>query len=395
MATSQEKIRMVQATTVPETLKCFTEGQLAWLADRGFDITVVSSPSRELEQVGAREGVAHVGLHMNRGIAPAKDLVALWAMVRLLMRIRPHLVQAGTPKAALITLLAAVILRVPARIMLMHGLRFELLRGKRRRLVYFMERLSAACAHRILCVSDSLRHLAVQSRVCPEERIKVLHNGTANGIDSARFDPARFGPHDTSAVRQRLDIPETAPLLLFVGRLVKDKGIIELARAWGILRERYPDAVLVLAGKFGADDPVTEEIIAALASDPRVRMLGQVEDVSPLYAAATLLVHPSYREGFPYVPMEAASMGLPVVATRVTGCVDAVLDGVTGTIVPVRELTPLVQAVERYLESPVLASKHGAAGRERIKKYFRQKDLWEALYSEYMAIVYKSNPFLS
>src|SRR5690606_2614673 len=214
---------------------------------------------------------------------------------------------------------------------------------------------------------------AVRARLCPPDRL-VVPCGGGNGTDAeSLFNPARVSDSRV-AIRQRLDIPAQAVVNGFVGGLVRDKGVIELAEAWSVVREVVPDAHLLIIGEPEPRDPVPEAILSQLQADDRVHMVGFVADLTdmpPHYTAMDMLVLPTYREGFPNVPLEAAAMGLPVVATRVTGCVDAVVDGVTGTLVPVRDSASLARAIHAYLDDPALREQHGAAGRERVRRDFQ------------------------
>jgi glycosyltransferase involved in cell wall biosynthesis len=187
-------------------------------------------------------------------------------------------------------------------------------------------------------------------------------------------------------LRARLGISPDAAVLGFVGRLVRDKGIAELAAAWGMLRDEFPGAHLVLVGPEEPQDPVPPGTMELLRQDPRVHLVGPA-DSAPWYAAMDVLLFPSYREGFPNVPLEAAAMGLPVVATRIPGCVDAVADGETGTLVPPRDAGALAGAVRPYLASPALRSQHGRRGRERALRDFGQEAIWAALHAEYLRLL--------
>jgi glycosyltransferase involved in cell wall biosynthesis len=233
-----------------------------------------------------------------------------------------------------------------------------------------------------------MRRVAIDEGICATEKIKVLLGGSGNGVDAAgRFDPTKLGPETRSLTRSDLGIPSKATVIGFVGRIVREKGIGELAEAWNLLREDHPEAHLLIVGPFETQDVVPGRAVEKLQADSRVHLTGMDWNTPPLYAGMDIVVLPSYREGFPNVPLEAAAMRLPVVATNVPGCVDAVEDGRTGILVPPRNASALAAAIRSYLDDPELRRKHGDAGRERVLREFRQEAVWEAIHGEYMRLL--------
>ena len=157
----------------------------------------------------------------------------------------------------------------------------------------------------------------------------------------------------------------------FVGRVVRDKGIVELVAACRELRRRDARMHLMIVG-IEDETAIPPDAAAALEADPRIHWKGGDWNTPPLYAAMDIVVLPTYREGFPNVPLEAAAMELPTVATRIAGCTDAIEDGVTGLLVPPRDAMALAAALRRYIESAELRRRHGRAARERVARMFRQ-----------------------
>lgn len=380
-------VRLVHVTTVPMSLT-FLRGQVGYMKERGFSVEVVSSPGPDLTTFGNEEEVPAHAVRMHRSLTPLRDVLAVLKLCRILSRSRPHVVHAHTPKAGLLGMLAAWFVRVPVRIYHMRGLPLAGATGWRRRLLWSTEWFACRLAHRVLCVGHSLRRDAIAEGLVSPEKIHVLAGGSGNGVDALnRFDITSVGEAARRTTRDALGVPDDAPLIGFVGRIVNDKGIVELTRAWTTLRVRHPSARLLLVGPFEPQDPVPPDVAAILRTDPRVHLQGMDWNTPPLYAAMDLVVLPTYREGFPNVPLEAAAMELPVVATRVPGCVDAVEDGVTGTLVPVRDDRALHDALDRYLSAPELRREHGLNGRERVVRDFGQREIWQALYQEYLALL--------
>jgi glycosyltransferase involved in cell wall biosynthesis len=321
---------------------------------------------------------------MSRRITPWHDLVSVVGLWGRLRTIRPEMVHAHTPKGGLLGMIAAALARVPVRLYHIRGLPFQTATGFKRRLLRWSERVSCLLAHEVLCVSHSLREVAVAERICPAGKVNVLCAGSGNGVDArGRFNPARVGPRTRQAIRQRYQIPDDALVIGFVGRIVRDKGLVELAAAWECLRAERPDLHLLLVGPFEPQDPVPSEVETQLRRDDRVHLAGEVSDTPALYAAMDMVTLPTYREGFPNVPLEAAAMELPVVATRVAGCIDAVVDGITGTLVPPRDAAALAVALRKYASDPALRRRQGMAGRERALRDFAPELIWQALYQEY------------
>ena len=377
------RLRLVHVTTVPDSL-LFLDGQPRYLRARGFEVVAVSSPGAALERFQRAEEVACHTVAMARAITPWRDLVALLRLTLLLRRLRPDIVDAHTPKGGLLGMMAATLARVPVRIYHLHGLRFLTAQGSRRRLLRLTEWIAARLATRVLCVSRSLAEVAEAEGVAPRGKLAVLLGGSINGVDAAgRFRRPTAG--EVAAARSALGLPAGARVIGFVGRLVREKGIVELASAWRRLREAMPDLWLALVGPLEDQDPVPAEVVAALRDDPRVLMAGQDWDTPRWYRAMDVVALPTYREGFGVVTIEAGAMALPVVTTTVTGCVDAVVDGVTGTLVPPRDDRALEAALRAYLDDPALRLRHGMAARERVLRDFDQPRLWSALHQAYLA----------
>ncbi|HYS83189.1 MAG TPA: glycosyltransferase family 4 protein [Anaeromyxobacteraceae bacterium] len=377
------RLRLVHVTTVPDSL-LFLDGQPRYLRARGFEVVAVSSPGAALERFQRAEEVACHTVAMARAITPWRDLVALLRLTLLLRRLRPDIVDAHTPKGGLLGMLAATLARVPVRIYHLHGLRFLTAEGSQRRLLRLTEGIAAGLATRVLCVSRSLAEVAGAEGIAPRGKLEVLLGGSINGVDAAgRF--RRPTPHEVTAARAALGLPAGARVIGFVGRLVREKGIVELASAWRRLREAMPDLWLALVGPLENQDPVPAELVATLRADPRVLMAGQDWDTPRWYRAMDVVALPTYREGFGVVSIEAGAMALPVVTTTVTGCVDAVVDGITGTLVPPRDDRALEAALRAYLDDPALRLRHGLAARERVLREFDQPRLWSALHQAYLA----------
>ena len=387
MPPKQGPIRLVHVMTVPLSLGFF-RGQVGYMKAQGFEVHVITSPGEALGRFGEQEGVAVHAVPMIRRIAPIKDLIALVRLCCTLSRIKPHIVHAHTPKGGLLGTLAACLMGVPVRLYHIRGLPFMTAKGFKRLILRLSEQMACLLARRVLCVSHSIREVALAERLCPPGKIKVLLNGSGNGVDAvSRFNPARADDQLRQQTRAQIGIPADALVIGFVGRVVRDKGVTELAEAWLRLRDEFGLAYLLLVGPFEPQDPLPAETVHLLRNDPRIRLIDFVADTFPFYVAMDVVALPSYREGFPNVPLEAAAMQLPVVATRVPGCVDAVQDGSTGTLIPSRDAQALAVALRTYLADAELRYRHGSAAREYVLTNFKPQDIWEALYHEYKELL--------
>jgi lipopolysaccharide/colanic/teichoic acid biosynthesis glycosyltransferase len=382
---SSAKTRILIAVTSP--LSCnFYNGLLGHLHRAGFEPTLLSAPGDNLVAVSSREGVANIALPMEREIAPIQDLVSFCRLYRTVRRLGPTVADASTPKAGLLTGVAAWLARVPCRVYTLRGLRLETATGLKRALLWVAEWISCKCAHRVVCVSPSLRARAIGLKLVGDGKAIVLGEGSG-GVDIRRFSPAGRESAETQSLREKLGIAANALVIGFVGRLVRDKGIRELIEAFQGLNRKQPDLRLLLVGDFEQGDPVEPEIRRFIESSPAMIRPGFVSDTAPYYGLMDVLALPTYREGFPGVPLEAQASGVPVVTTTATGALDSVVDGETGFLVPIGDSRTLADAIAKLLEDPQLRLRMGIAGRARMQRDFRQEAIWDAHVNLYQDLL--------
>ena len=376
------KPRLVLVVTVPVTANVLLRGQLAYLGER-FDVTVISSPGPDLDEVERREHVRVVAVPIEREIAPQADAASLVRLTRELRALRPHIVNASTAKAGLLGMMAAKGLRVSARIYQLRGLRLETEAGVKRAVLGATERVAAACAHRVWCNSESLRTVYVAAGFASAQKCSVLGAGSSNGVDVERFTATPVHRARSLALRRELGIADDAPIVGFVGRPVADKGIAELLSAFDRVREAIPRTRLIVVGAGFAGDRATAE----LAARADVVLVPRVPEPAPYYAMMDVLAFPSRREGFPNAPLEAAVAGVPTVGIRATGVVDAVVDGQTGRLVPPRDVRAFADALVAYLGDSQLRRSDGERARARALESFARERVWERIRLAYEELV--------
>ncbi len=384
-------IKLVSITTVAFSLR-FLIGHHKYLKDHGYDVHAVSSLDPLLEQFAGSHGVKTHPVEMARRVTPLRDLVSVFRLWRLLKRLKPAIVHSHTPKGGLLGMLAAGLAGVPVRIYHIHGLPFTIATGWKRAVLVGAEKVASAFASQVLCVSHSIRQVAIENKLCAGSKIKVLGNGSIAGVEAlGEFNPLAIDPGAGLRTRSAYGIPEAALVIGFIGRIVRDKGMIELAGAWRLLSAEFPELHLLLVGPFEPQDPIPPDTERVLREDPRVHLVGTQWDVTKFYAAMDIFCLPTYREGFPVVVLEAGAMALPCVSTKVPGCVDAIVDEVTGILAAPRDSLALASALRRYLKNPELRRQHGAAARHRTLREFDPSSMQAALLAEYERLLSRSN----
>ena len=365
----------------------FLRGQLHYLTHRGFDVLVSSAPGHELQAVTHEEGIRAIPIPIAREISPWKDLIAFVHLFILVRRVRPTITNVSTPKAGLLGGLAAWLNGVPCRVYTLRGLRCETARGVKLRILWVSERITCWCAHRVICVSESLREAAIKAGVVNRERTTVIGSGSSNGVEESRFMPTKERQRKAVQIRREFNIPADAPVVGFAGRLTRDKGISELYEAHRLLRNEFPALRLMLVGDYEEGDKLPLATRQSIEDDPSVIRTGVVSNSSDFYHVFNVVAFPSHREGFPNTILEAHASGKPVVATRATGTVDAIVDGVSGFLVPVGNAKALAEKLAKLLGNPTLAEEMGTAGRARVVREYQPESIWKALTEEYVELL--------
>ncbi|MGA2099249.1 MAG: glycosyltransferase [Candidatus Acidiferrum sp.] len=388
--TIKSNSKLLLAVTSPLSW-VFYKGLVGHLRKTGFDPILLSSPGPNLRETAETEGVPYVTVPMEREIAPIKDLISLYKLFRAIRRIRPDIVDASTPKAGLLVGIAAWLARVPCRVYSLHGLRMETATGFKRWLLRCTERIAVACCHQVFCLSPSLRARGIAlDLLSPENTVALINGGF--GVNLEQFSPKPRGSVETENLRSQLGIAAGSLVIGFVGRFVRDKGILQLLEAFQILRKTYPELSLLMVGGFEDGDPVDRKLRNYMETTPAIIRPGFMPNTAPYFALMDVFVLPTYREGFGQVSIEAQASGVPVVTTAATGAIDSVIDGVTGIVVPIRDSQAIVDAVGKLLADPELRQRMGRLGREWAEQKFRPQVAWDERGELYKELVSHTVP---
>jgi len=380
--------KLIRITTVPMALHVLLKGQMRYMKEKGFDVIMVSADGREREAVLADEGCPHVIIPMTRQITPFRDLVALWRLTRFFLKHQPDIIHSHTPKAGLLAMMAGKFAGVKIRIHTVAGLRFMTMAGFKRKLLVQMEKITGRFATHVWPNSFSLETYIREHQLVSPKKLEVIGKGSSNGINLQRYSPAALNPGKLEAIKKQVGYDPQFTYLLCVGRIVKDKGIDELVRAFARIHAKNPSVRLLLVGDFEDElDPVSEETRRMLKTHPGVIMPGWSEDVAYFMPLAFALLHPSHREGFPNVVLQAGAMGCPVICSAIEGNVDMVDHGQTGLLFEVRNEEALFQQVQFALAHPQEMKECARRLREKIEQYFDQQVVHHNIYTRYRQLL--------
>lgn len=385
-ATPRRRLRICRIATVPFFLLHHLGTQIRTAAEAGHEVLLVASPGPEWEALRAIPAVRCFEIEIARDMEPLSDLRALASLLRLLRREQPHVVHSTTPKAGLLAAVAGRLAGVPLRLHTFTGQPWAELHGWKRRLAKAADRLIVALCTRCYADSPSQCEFMQAEGIAPPGAVQVLGTGSLAGVDPAVFDPERNAAAG-QALRARLGIGPGAKVIVFLGRVTRDKGVAELVEAFGRLRMRMPDLRLLLVGPLEqARDPLSAPVVEAIAGNPGIHAAGYQARPEQWLAAADLLCLPSYREGFGNVVIEAAAMGIPAVGTRIPGLCDAIVDGVTGILVSPKDPAALEVALGELLSDDVRRRAMGAAARSRALREFGAARVNALVLAEYAAL---------
>lgn len=375
--------KLIRITTVPVSLEKLLEGQLNFMQQE-YEVVAISSDEERLTKLGREIGVRTYAVEMTREITPAKDLRSLWKLYRFLKKEKPLIVHTHTPKAGIAGMMAAKMAGVPLRLHTVAGLPLLEASGGKKKVLEMVEKLTFACATNVYPNSKKIHEILKARKFTTPKKLKVIGKGSSNGIDTSYFDPDKYSQESNYEFKKKIGIPEKDFVFIFVGRLVRDKGINELVLAFQNLHKKYSNTSLLLVGPYEAElDPLEDGTMKTIKDHSKIIEVGYQDDVRPFLACSEVLTFPSYREGFPNVVMQAGAMGLPAIVTNINGCNEIIREGTNGTLVPVKNAERLQLAMEKMLTDVKWRMELSKNSRKEICENFERVEMWKALLAEY------------
>ena len=377
------KPKLIRITTVPLSLEKLLENQLRFM-NSFFEVTAVSSEKKRLEEFGREQGVHTFHVDLTRKITPFKDLKAVFKLYKFFKKEKPSIVHTHTPKAGIVGMLASKLACVPIRMHTVAGLPLMETSGIKRSVLNIVEKLTYSCATNVYPNSKGLKEFIIKENLTSERKLKILGNGSSNGIDTTHFSPNQVSDSQKRQLRTDLNISENDFVFVFVGRLVGDKGINELVEVFTKMSKTHTNTKLVLVGPLETDlDPLEPNTLNEIEWNKEISYVGFQNDVRPYFAISDVLVFLSYREGFPNVVMQAGAMGLLSIVTDINGCNEIIKSGVNGIIIPVKDIQATYNAMRKLVMDQSYYDKLQGKSKEMIVNKYSQTELWNTLLKEY------------
>lgn len=386
------KPKLIRITTVPISMNIILRGQLGFMNQYFEVIGVTGYDFKHYTEIKERENIRMHEIDMVRNISVLKDLKALWQLYWFFKKEKPDIVHTHTPKAGLLGMIASKIAGVPHRLHTVGGIPQIEFSGWRKKILDITEKVTYRLAHKVYPNSLGLKQIILEMKYCRDSKLKVLANGSSNGVNIDFFKP-NFAINNIdeykSICRKKYNLDENDIVFLYVGRIAKDKGINELIDAFGKLnREQSNTIKLILIGPFEKDHGILDnKTKRMLEENENIKVLGRFDDVRPFYLISDVFVFPTYREGFPNVVLEAQSMGLPCIVTNINGCNEIIKNGYNGLIISVKNSEDLYIAMRKLAFDKEYRLDLSSKSRKNIIDNYRREIVWNALLDEYNTFI--------
>jgi len=375
--------KIVRITTVPTSLRVLLKGQLRFVNDY-YEVIAVSSSGAELMEVKDNEGVRTFSVEMSRNISPFKDLVSIFKLYILLKRERPYIIHSHTPKAGFVAMIAGYLAGVPHRLHTVAGLPLMEVTGIKKNLLLSVEKLTYLLATLVFPNSYGLKDYIIEKKLTSERKLRVLGNGSSNGIDLNYFRPTQ-SPESVNELKTRYELNGKFTFL-FIGRIVGPKGINELVSAFSDLNKEYKETILLLVGNFEEDLYPLSDLTRLQLQNPSIRVIGYQSDVRPFLEVADVFVFPSYREGFPNSVLQACAYNLPCIVTDINGCNEIISDKVNGLLIPPKNVEELYSSMDMLYLNEGLRREISSGNRILVEERFGQSNVWSNILNMYNSL---------
>ena len=376
-----QKIRVLRVVSVSMGFSHIW-GQLKIYKEEGRDIILASSRDEFFSKIQELD-LPFEGLNICRAISPLRDLISIYQLIKIIQKTRPHILHSSTPKAGLICAISGILTQVPVRIHTFTGQRWATLNGIKRWLLKKIDTFIACVNTKVYSDSSSQNQFLIEQGVVKKGKISCLHKGSLGGIDLKRFNRDSAVPREE--VLKEYKIPSQATILLYLGRINRDKGISELVQAFSNLnKKKIEPTYLFLVG------PFEDKSIKLSENIENIKVLGTTLNPEKFYSIADIFCLPSYREGFGSVILEASAYGIPAVGTRIPGLIDSIEESVTGFLVESRNTFALEMALENMICQKDLRKKLGQNAYERVVRDFDYKLIAKKQWQEYQLLFEQS-----
>ena len=378
--------KLIRITTVPSSLRTLLRGQSRFMS-KYYDVIGVSGDGDALAEVRQNEGIRTHVVEMTRTITPLKDLKAVYQLYKFFKKENPFIVHTHTPKAGTVGMLAAKLAGVPHRLHTIAGLPLLEATGNKRKLLNAVEKFTYSCATLILPNSFGLEQIILDHNFAKPSKLKVIGNGSSNGINTEHYDTAHVSKEAQNNLRTELNISKEDLVFIFIGRIVRDKGINELVAAFNSLSKKNKNCKLLLVGpRENHLDPLLPETETVIKSNKNILAVGVQKDIRPYVAISHVLTFPSYREGFPNVVLQGSCMELPCIVGNINGCNEIIEHNVNGLIIPVKDAKAVENAMQYMIDFPEKRQAMIAHSRSRILERFKQEFVWNEILKTYQTL---------
>ena len=380
---SESKKKLVRITTVPLSLDKILDGQLAFMNNH-YEVIAVSSEKEYLTRCAKNEGVRFKHIEMTRKITPFKDFISLIKLISFLKKERPLIIHSHTPKAGILAMLASKITNIPIRLHTVGGLPLMEEKGSKKKMLELIEKLTYSFSTFVFTNSNGLYKYIIDNNYVSKSKLKVIGNGSSNGVDVNYFSPTCVSEKEKEKLKSSLGILGNDFTFVFVGRIVADKGINELIKAFDTISFQNDAVKLLLVGEQESElDPLNERTLNLIRNNNKIIETGFQKDIRPFLAISNALVFPSYREGFPNVVMQAGAMELPVIATNINGCNEIIVNEKNGVLIELKNNGAIEKAMVRLIEDEAFYKNLKSNARSMIVSRFERKVICEKILYEY------------